>query len=92
MNVPKLLPHLPQIWLSLCHALFLIIIPPMQNAKMHENAAESSKSECDSLLLADPDNNDGNGEDAIEIIVATMENGNHTADLPRRTQQQVSFS
>ena len=53
---------------------------------MHENAAaaENSKCERDSLLLSDLEFD--NGEDVIEIVA--MENGNHTADLPRRTQQE----
>ena len=62
-----------------------------QNDKMHENAAaaENSKCERDSLLLSDLDTD--NGEDVIEIVA--MENGNHTADLPRRTQpKQVRHS
>ena len=48
--------------------------------KMHENAApaENLKSERDSLFVPD-----------IEIV-AIMENGNHSANLPHRTQQQVS--
>ena len=57
-----------------------------QIAKMHEIAAatENLKSERDSLLLLDTDNN-GTGEDVIETVA--MENRNHTADLPH---QQVS--
>ena len=48
---------------------------------MHENATATvnSKWERDSLLLQD-----------IGIEIVAMENGNHTADLPRRTQLQVS--
>ena len=48
--------------------------------KMHENAApaENLKSERDSLFVPD-----------IEIV-AIMENGNHSDNLPHRTQQQVS--
>ena len=68
------------------HALLSIIIPlrVRQIAKMHKNvaAASTSKSERDNLLVPDHDN-------VIEIV-AIMENGNHTADIPRRTQQQVS--
>ena len=57
-----------------------------QNAKMHENATTAENSQCErySLLLSDLEFD--NGEDVIEIVA--MENGNHTADLPRRTQQE----
>ena len=53
---------------------------------MHETAtaADNSKREHDSLLLADPDN-DKSAHDVIEII--TMENSNHTADLPRSNEE-----
>ena len=54
---------------------------------MHETAAaaaDNSKCEHDSLLIADPDN-DKSAHDVIEII--TMENSNHTADLPRSNKE-----
>ena len=54
-------------------------------SEMHETtsaaaADDNSKCEHDSLLLADPDNDDS-AHDVIEIVA--MENGNHIADLPR---------
>ena len=49
---------------------------------MHETApaatADNSKCEHDSLLLAD-------AHDVIEIV--SMENSNHTADLPRSNKE-----
>ena len=54
---------------------------------MHETAAaaaDNSKCEHDSLLIADPDNHKS-AHDVIEII--TMENSNHSADLPRSNKE-----
>ena len=51
---------------------------------MHETAAAAAKCEHDSLLIADPDN-DKSAHDVIEII--TMENSNHTGDLPRSNKE-----
>ena len=53
-------------------------------SNMHETAAAAAKCEHDSLLLADPDN-DKRAHDVIEIV--TMENSNHTADLPRSNKE-----
>ena len=53
---------------------------------MHETAtaADNSKREHDSLLLADPDT-DKSAHDVIKIVA--MENGSHTADLPRSNKE-----
>ena len=53
-------------------------------SNMHETAASAAKCEHDSLLLADPDN-DNCADDVIDI--AAMENDNHAADLPRSNKE-----